>query len=131
LIYRGPTRFRISKWYLVTPLFGSVLSALAARKAALLEWGEWAVFLFIFGGVFILAGSFYQLRQEVTLQDESMRVKQGFRVSEYEKHKISQILWPTSQPVTLLLDDGERVALPDLPNQELLKESLCQWLSAT
>lgn len=84
----------------------------------------WGLFFLSLVGLAELFSSF------VTLEDESFRMRKNFRVTSIPRADIESVAAAKGCPITLVLQDGSRVDVPDLGGQGIDK-SLRAWLKAT
>ena len=128
-MYGGRTRFHTAPWIRVALSIIAAGSLAAAVYFYSEEGLSWLTAFFAGFSVFCGAGIIESFTAYIALEDTEVRFRQTLRSTAIPRSAIRRVTWEGGSGVSLLLDDGTWVKLPDLgQNSQGLTNSIRAWL---
>lgn len=130
MAYGGRTHFRAARWLLIV---GAVLSVITLaisigvtqqQSEFWITAGCWAIF------VVSLVGLAESYSSYVTLGEAGLRMRKNFRTTVVPREHIDSVSAEVGCPTLLMLENGQRVEIPDLGGQHIAN-SIRAWIRAT
>ena len=127
-VSRDEQTFRMPQWLTGFLALMTLLSG-AGGIFLVLEQGIDAISLTVAVVGFLLAvGTLDALRTRVTLSGEEIIIVRGFRRRRLFRGHIDSVTWERGTGVSLLLDDGMWVTLPDVGDSKARAASIRAWV---
>ena len=128
--YSGRTQFRATRGLLSFVIALSAVVLAVSIVSSIYEAELWVVLSCWAFFLVCLAGIVELLSSHVTLDESHFRMRKNFRTTVVARDTIASVVAEKGCPITLLLEDGSRIAVPDLGGQSI-DNSIRAWAKAT